>query len=172
MATHTGWAAGDTMDPWRISQSGVWYYGNGKRPFELPKRLLLFRDDLNRAIDETGAVVLVYEIAHHRGGPATRSGIGMETVLVMTGYSRGLYVQGVHSASLKKFATGNGRAEKDDMIRVANETSPKIIRDDNEADAFMLLNWGRTYVETGKNGTIRTKVQAVSTKRKTKTKEL
>ena len=46
----------------------------------------------------------------------------------------------VHTATLKKFATGSGRANKDDMVQAAKARgwSPQ---DDNEADAQLLLDY-------------------------------
>jgi hypothetical protein len=46
----------------------------------------------------------------------------------------------VHTATLKKFSTGSGRANKQDMIKAAKEQgwNPE---DDNKADACFLLEY-------------------------------
>jgi|AACY02.12.fsa_nt_gi Holliday junction resolvasome, endonuclease subunit len=46
--------------------------------------------------------------------------------------------RGIAPSSLKKRATGNGRAEKADMAAEACRRTGKDIRDDNEADAVCL----------------------------------
>lgn len=42
---------------------------------------------------------------------------------------------------MKKFATGNGRAEKPDMVNAANLLSKRPVIDDNEADAILIGLW-------------------------------
>ena len=46
----------------------------------------------------------------------------------------------VHTATLKKFATGNGRASKEDMVKAAIQRGWNPV-DDNEADAILLLEY-------------------------------
>ncbi len=46
----------------------------------------------------------------------------------------------VHSATLKKFATGNGRASKADMVTAARARGWSLV-DHNEADAALLLEY-------------------------------
>ena len=49
----------------------------------------------------------------------------------------------VHALTLKKYATGYGRAEKSHMVRLAKERWPdQTIADDNQADALWLLAYG------------------------------
>lgn len=45
------------------------------------------------------------------------------------------------SMTIKKFATGNGRAEKAEMVAAAQAIDPRIV-DDNVADALHLARWG------------------------------
>lgn len=44
----------------------------------------------------------------------------------------------VSPAGLKQFATGNGRADKDDMMRAAADRGGKTFTDDNQCDAWWL----------------------------------
>jgi Holliday junction resolvasome RuvABC endonuclease subunit len=56
-------------------------------------------------------------------------------------------VECVHTGTLKKFATGAGNARKEAMIAtVANLPPPwgRLVRDDNEADAVLILRWWET----------------------------
>ena len=62
----------------------------------------------------------------------------------------------VNAATLKKWATGSGRAKKPEMIRAADMHWPDYCMafnrpaDDNEADALLLLAWARE--EFGREG--------------------
>lgn len=151
MATSTGWAFIDTDDPNASYKSGVLQYrekmGRGRdrteKPLCLVERLLRFRSDLQlKLIGNLAPNLIVYEQAHHRGGPATRSGLGMETVLIMEAAHAGRTSHGVHSGTLKKFCTGQGKAEKEAMIAFAKFLTQREITDDNEADAICLAHWG------------------------------
>ena len=49
---------------------------------------------------------------------------------------------GVPVGTIKKFATGKGNANKEDMIKAAGDLFPdQIIEDDNQADALCLLQY-------------------------------
>lgn len=92
--------------------------------------------------------LIIYEQAHHRGGPATEIAYGFVTHLQAWCAKYKVEHTNCHTATLKKFATGNGRASKEDMIKRANElviekgfdvNHNHEIKDDNEADAICLL---------------------------------
>ena len=54
----------------------------------------------------------------------------------------------VNPSTLKKFSTGDGRAEKLDMIIVARRRWPGVsVYDDNQADALMVLSWAMAQYE-------------------------
>ncbi len=84
--------------------------------------------------------LIVYEQEHHRGGAATFVALGLITELQAFAAEQEVEVMNVHSATLKKFATGNGRASKEDMLRNAREYG-YFTDDDNEADAALLLEY-------------------------------
>jgi len=51
-------------------------------------------------------------------------------------------LQTVHNGTLKKYACGNGRASKPEMIAAAQRLKLGVV-DDNESDALWLLEWAR-----------------------------
>jgi Holliday junction resolvasome RuvABC endonuclease subunit len=85
--------------------------------------------------------VIVYEQAHHRGGAATAVCVGLITEVLAFAAEHNIELMPVHTATLKKFATGSGRANKKDMVKAAQNRgwSPQ---DHNEADAQLLLEYG------------------------------
>ena len=60
---------------------------------------------------------------------------------------RGIEYAAVHSATLKKASCGSGKADKDAMKAEASRRFPgRAILDDNEADALLLLEYGRRQI--------------------------
>ena len=84
--------------------------------------------------------VIAYEQAHHRGGAATAVCVGLVTEVQAFAAERNIELMPVHTATLKKFATGSGRANKIDMIQAAKKKGWNP-QDDNEADAQLLLDY-------------------------------
>lgn len=136
------------LDLGRTSGWAVW---NGVRiesgivTFELKRgessgmRFILFNSWLEDMISNIAPSLVVYEMAHHRGGYATELLLGLVTrVQEMCARFRIDYTS-VHSATLKKKATGSGRASKEEMIKAAELLVNRKVLDDNEADAVMLV---------------------------------
>lgn len=65
-------------------------------------------------------------------------------VLRLVVHEYGLSFVVVPPASLKKFATGNASAEKEDMVEAA-KAAGFVTTDDNQADAFFLSQIARCY---------------------------
>ncbi|MCK5615323.1 hypothetical protein KAR91_76370 [Candidatus Pacearchaeota archaeon] len=96
--------------------------------------------------------LIVYEAAHHRGGYATALLVGMAGILQKVCAAQSREYTSVHSATLKKFATGSGRASKEDMIAKACELFKKeSVIDDNEADALLMIGWAIKEYKCQKN---------------------
>lgn len=87
--------------------------------------------------------IVVYEMAHMRGGHATEVLLGMTTRIEEFCEEKNIEYSSVHSATLKKFATGSGKANKEAMIKAAMSAFGKAVEDDNEADSLMLLKYAR-----------------------------
>ena len=144
--THSGWA---TWDGAHV-ESGVQVF-DLKRGDSPGMRFLRFRrwlHDIGRNLYIYSSIplhkaLLVYEQAHHRGGAATEVLVGMTTRVQEFAAEIGAEHEAVHTATLKKWATGNGRASKEQMIAAACERYGVAVRDDNEADALLLLAWAR-----------------------------
>ncbi len=97
---------------------------------------------LNCFLDEHHTDALVHEQSHHRGGPATRLLLGLTSIVELIAAQRDLPVHAVHTATLKKYATGSGRAQKYQMREAAEAMHPTIaLIDDNHIDALWLLQW-------------------------------
>ena len=104
------------------------------------RRWLAEVDDLSQRTTGQHLELIVYEQPHHRGGHATEVAHGFSTRLQEhAAATAGCECVSVHTATLKKRTTGNGRASKDDMIAAARDRWKHEPADDNEADALCLL---------------------------------
>lgn len=90
-----------------------------------------------------GIDLVVYEKPHHRGGAPTEYLLGFATHLQSFCAKRNIEYTTVHTATLKKQTTGNGRASKKDMIKAAEKLTGKDIVSDNEADAVCILYYAK-----------------------------
>jgi hypothetical protein len=136
LATATGWASNCLN---KISGVTRFDLKRGESPGMRFLRCRAWLADFYELVD--GKIdVLVYEQAHHRGGAATACCVGLVTVCQEFAASNGVELMPVHTATLKKFATGSGRANKQDMIAAAKARGWHPV-DDNEADAQLLLDY-------------------------------
>lgn len=87
-----------------------------------------------------GMDVICYEQTHQRGGAATEVAAGFATRVQEFCAERKIQHAAVHSGTLKKFWTGKGNANKDEMIEEAKKRGYEVI-DDNDADAIAGLYW-------------------------------
>ncbi len=85
--------------------------------------------------------LIAYELPHHRGGYATDVLVGFSTRVQEYAASHDIDYIGVHSATLKKSATGNGRASKADMVAAMQKRWGWDGEDDNESDALAILSY-------------------------------
>ena len=78
-----------------------------------------------------------YEQTHFRGGFATELLVGFTTRVSEIAATLDIDCTTIHSSTLKKFATGDGRAGKGAVVEAMKKRYPNItIIDDNHADAL------------------------------------
>jgi len=137
IASLTGWAHS-------LGSSGVWLL-KPKKDESGGIRLIRFANKLKWLKKALGIDIIAYEAARH-GGRATR---GLVTHSELQGVVKALSEEleyeykGYSPTAIKKFATGNGKASKEDMIKAACKFSGRNITDDNEADAICLLEMAK-----------------------------
>ena len=138
----TGWAAysngiveSGTCDfsPKRGESRGMMYFRFRKWLEEMLIKM---------SITKSGGLV-IYEMPHHRGGAATEILYGMVTRIQEECERRGVNYTSLHSATLKKFATGKGNADKAFVLEAAYKKFGNEITDHNEADALFLAEYAK-----------------------------
>ena len=138
VGSKTGWAVHCNG----MEESGVQDFSL-KRGESAGMRFFNFRVWLNRMLNKMPIKMVIYEMAHHRGGAATMVTVGMVTRIQEECELRDVEYMKLHSASLKKFATGRGNANKEEMLRAARAKWGHMVIDDNEADALFLMDYAR-----------------------------
>jgi hypothetical protein len=148
LGVKTGWAFGTATD--QLTESGVQDF-TLKRGESAGLRYLLFRKWLSELLSTCYPFPLVvYESPHHRGGHATEIAYGLATRVQELCAARDLLYAAVHSASLKKFATGSGRADKLAMRAAAASYFPTVTAvDDNQVDACLLVAYAQANLAPG-----------------------
>jgi len=139
-----------TVSGWAYAENGK-LIGSGTVTFDVRRgespgmRFLRFRQWLCETwlpvLSRQPLDLVVYEQAHHRGGPATACGVGLTTTLLTWCAEHGVEHMPCHTATLKKHAADTGHASKEQMIDAALRRWGVIPFDDNEADALCLASW-------------------------------
>jgi len=135
-ATKTGWCL---WDKGGVVESGTEDFSK-QRGESNGMMFLRFRIWLTKMLLRDINLV-IYEQAHHRGGAATEICVNLTgRVQEMCEELRIEYTT-IHTATLKKWATGCGNADKGEMmVRAGIELGRRPV-DDNEADAVLMAKW-------------------------------
>lgn len=134
LATKTGWAVARNSE---IIESGVQDFALRRGESHGLMFLRARRWCLDTA-KTAGAGLIAYEQAHYRGGASTEVCVGLVTHVMGVAAELCLESMPIHTATLKKWATGSGTSKKPEMIAAARVKSGRYPADDNEADAILL----------------------------------
>lgn len=142
LATNTGWA----------NYAGGQLLGSGTTKLgkvgEAWKRMAAARDWLPQVLRQVawglGEVAYEAPLMSPRNFNATRSAIQLEAALLQACQSLGIperMVHVYHVGTIKKAATGSGRASKDEVVEAMSQRwGLSGLSDDNEADALAVLH--------------------------------
>ena len=104
-------------------------------------RLLVLYTRVRQAIEDNGVELIAFEEASF--GSVNRNTQAMHNelrgIIKLAAAEAGLKTVGYHPTAIKKFATGDGRAGKPQMIRAAKTLLGLDTDDDNIADAAFIL---------------------------------
>jgi Holliday junction resolvasome RuvABC endonuclease subunit len=109
-------------------------------------RLVLIRNVVRRFITETSPDIVIMEDKLHSSFSAAPLGMVQGVIRAEFIDHRVPYVL-ISPKTLKKFATGNGNADKAAMIAAARKRARVIFKDDNQCDAFFLRQAGLDHYE-------------------------
>lgn len=148
LATRSGWAL---LEHGRI-ESGVETF-DVKRGESSGMRYIRFNRWLDDMLwptppihrDRPRVELIVFEQAHQRGGAATEVAAGFATRVLECCARHTIEHAAVHTATLKKFTTGRGNADKAAMLEAVGRRWRRVETDD-EADAVALLYYALTEI--------------------------
>jgi len=149
LGTKTGWATRWGGQPIR---AGTWEFPAKKGPCcKIDPRLVMFRHKLEESRDSFD--LLVYEdVQFMRGRAQAFLWSGFRTVLWLFAHDHKIPVICCPVKTLKKYATGNGNADKDAMALAYYEKTGlapgKDPLDDNAIDAWHLCHWAETQLSS------------------------
>jgi Holliday junction resolvasome RuvABC endonuclease subunit len=140
-ATTTGYAIVENNG--KVIESGTRLLADKKRTGESRgMRYIRFRQLLTEIFEKHPDIkIMVHEQTLLRGGAATEIANGFKALILECSEIRHVEVSCVHTSELKFFATGYGKAEKEDMIKACQLHGGVNPGDDNEADAVMIGLW-------------------------------
>lgn len=133
-----GWAI---SGPKGAEASGIWQLAPARGESQ-GMRYIRLRGHLNAmlaAYPDLG--LIVYEQAHQRGGSATEYAIGLVTHVQSWCVDHDVEYAKAHSATVKKWATGRGNADKAEMVRLGRMRFRPVTGTDDEIDALWILDW-------------------------------
>ena len=132
-----GWA-------YRLIEQDAVYSGTAKSYITtLPPglRFQAIADLLHDMILNVRPVMIYAERPHLRGWDATRMHMGFHTELLRMAGIFGTPVKFVHTSTVKKFATGSGRATKQEILKALADRG-LLPKTDHEADALCIMLYG------------------------------
>jgi len=105
------------------------------------KRMMRYRDELQGIFARVKPTFVLFEKPHLRGA-GTYFLAGLRTINVLTCLDHGVSFLEVPTTTLKVFATGKGKADKEQMKAAARERLGLTIHTDNQSDAALLCYYG------------------------------
>lgn len=146
VATKTGWAAlltDEVASKVKHAKTGNFKIASGVKETKAKRGespSMRFRHFYKWARDLMELIepdMIGYEQAHFRGGAATELLLGFTTRLTEIAATLGIDCASLHSSTIKKFATDDGKAKKGAVVEAMKNMYPEItIIDDNHADAL------------------------------------
>lgn len=131
--------------------SGVWNF-KAKSGEDERHGLLAFRTQLSQIQKDHPQITAIFfeKVDFCVAMLAYRKHCMLAAVLELFSLDSNLPLIPVAVGTLKKYATGNGRADKSEMIAAAKTAYPAIkFEDDNHADSILIAHWGVHYVQSG-----------------------
>jgi Holliday junction resolvasome RuvABC endonuclease subunit len=119
----------------------------GKNTESPGMRFIRARKEITALIKDYQPDLIIYEaVKRWMSSASAHVYNGILAVLLMTADEAGVEYVGVSPKEIKKYATGNGNASKDDIITWASTYWGRPVTDDNEADALAMCYYASSMI--------------------------
>ena len=140
-----GWAVGDAgAGATGLIASGTWRL-DGDRSHPGLRYVRLLHECELLARDHPSIALVAYETPHMSGRLAAEYHLGVIAHLQSWAARHQIPVLSVHSSTLKKHATGDGRADKSAMVSCARQRFGRTPATHDEADAIWIYHYSRSH---------------------------
>lgn len=134
--TKCGWSV--RVHGW-VKESGTWDLRPKEKSAGWGKRLFKLRHFFRLLVETFSPDLVAYELVRrHLGTDAAHVYGGIIGVLLVECEALGIPYEGLPVGTIKKNATGTGRATKAQMVAAAKSRWPWFCGDDNSADAMWI----------------------------------
>jgi len=113
------------------------------------RRMWALEFGLYRLLSDHENILIAYEritMGPKAGGKTTAVARWMESVVLLGAYRENLSVISYAPGTIKKHATGDGRATKEQMVSAAEQRFSTVVCDDNEADALHIASLAHSQI--------------------------
>lgn len=150
LATKCGFALIDTNTPeYNLTYSGVLKLPSKPTGSRYSKFQMWLHDTL--AISKVDYIAFE-DVKRHVGTQAAHVYGGLKAIVELEAYRADIELLPYGVGTIKKSATGGGRASKDEMVSAALERYRVACSDDNEADAIWIAHLGAEHVRSKAQG--------------------
>jgi Holliday junction resolvasome RuvABC endonuclease subunit len=157
-ATKTGYAIGENGN---VISSGAWDNTPKKATKKQPGESKHYRlEKLWWKLEDFGLngnvkidhVIFEGATGFQRGKAAVESSHQFRAIILLWASLNDIPITEIQPQDLKRFATGKGNADKPEMLKAAIQKGYAGSTDDNEVDAWLILQWAFQWVPSHLNG--------------------
>lgn len=149
LATHTGWAhniEGVHVGTWALAtKKEITQWGKNRLTRRNDPRILRLVKLVAPFCDKVDCIV-IEDVEFSSSRMQCQLWASLRAAVWVACQECEIHYDAVNVKTLKKFATGNGNADKPMMIAAARRQRPDLVFDADSADAFHLLTWTEQHI--------------------------
>lgn len=150
IATRTGWATNYSGEIgvgfWELAtKQEITAMGKNRLTRRRDCRIMRLRDRVSPYCGEIDCIV-IEDVEFSSSRMQCQLWSSLRAAVWLACEECNIHYEAVNVKTLKKWATGNGNADKNMMIAAARRQRPYLTFDEDSADAFHLLTWAEKHI--------------------------